>query len=408
MEFVTLNNLKINGSTILCKISCPLKFEKYLRNKDALLKVEYPKKYDLISVPKGMLYVAFVGQILPCSMLLGIGIKVECLDESFYNSLPKIKKAYKHLYPWLSTCFDVQAEYLEKCSYETKGRSSLFFTGGLDATSAMVSVIKEKPTLVNIAGGDIVLADTDSHNALESYFTKLTSELGNDFAFIKSNCRFMYNGDLLTKLCDRKLLPFFNHGWWAGIAHILSMVTQFAPLAYILKIEKHYIGSSYDSRGWIHDANNDEMLDAIKFASCTLVPVDSLLGRTEKAAKVIDFSQKNKVHFELKVCWQRKASQNCGLCEKCYRTILDILANNGNPNDYGFSVNEKTYDSMKIFLENNYVNHSFWTDIQNSFKKNDNLWKNDKRINWFLDLKINNKKIIVKKTLQVLRRRLKK
>ena len=408
MQFVTLNELKIEGHIVSCKISVPLKFEKYLRNKDSLLKIEYPQQYDLSTVPKGILYVAFVGQILPCSMLLGIGIKVDCLDEAFYNSLPQIKKAYKHLYPWLKTCFDVQVNRLEKCYYESQGNVSLFFTGGLDATSALASVADEQPILVNIVGGDILLTDLASHDALKTYFTELTTKMGNDFVFIKSNLRFMYNGELLTKLCDRKLLPFFNHGWWAGIAHILSMATQIAPLAYIMKLEKHYIGSSYDSRGWIHDANNDEMVGAIKFGSCSLCPVDSLLGRTEKAAKVIAFSNKNKVHFELKVCWQRKASKNCCSCEKCYRTILDILANKGNPNDYGFPVSDATYNAMRTYLENNYVNHAFWTDIQRTFKKNYEQWKDDGRISWFLDFKINNSKIVVKKIIEVLRRRLKK
>lgn len=86
------------------------------------------------------------------------------------------------------------------------------------------------------------------------------------------------------------------------------------------------------------------------------------------------------------MCWFRKAGVNCSHCEKCYRTILDILVNHGETNEFGFHVTEDTYKSIHTYLDENYVSSVFWKEIQNKFLQEKAYWTKNKDINWILDL----------------------
>ena len=404
MEYIRLEKISVEGNLINYFYSTPPEFNKYLKSLNNALFVEYPADVDLKQVPEGVLAIPFVGCMLSVSMLLNMGIEVPVLDETFFNCLPDIKKTYKKMYPYLNLSFNVVAHKITNCQYAPEDTKSLFFTGGVDATSALVEVADEHPLLINIWGGDISTQDTASHAELEHYFDKISHAMNTRYVFIKSNCREMFNEAKVTKMCALKILPWQNHGWWASIAHILSMASLVAPIAYWQKIGVHYIASSYDARRKTFDANNDAMLSAIRFGSCQLIPVDSLLERNGKAEKIIAFSAKRHVPFELKVCWYRKAGKNCSQCEKCYRTILEICANHGDPNEFGFNVTADTYRNIKEYLKHHYINKGFWTPIQMQFRKEKEFWKKDPDIAWILDCKFNRPQAVFNRAKQVVKK----
>lgn len=307
MEYLELTDIKVvgGGGRIEYTYSVPARLKKYLRHYGPLY-VEYPQGCDLSTVPESLLTVPFVSSFLSVTMLLKLGLKVKELDLDYYESIPRIRAAYKRMFPYLNLWFDVVVESTRKNKYEPVGRPSLFFTGGLDATSALVEKNSERPLLVNIWGGDISTNDNASHKELEEYLNRVSRDMCTDYVFIKSNLRELFDEQKVTRICATKILPWQNHGWWASIAHILSMSALIAPLAYALKIGCHYVASSYDAKSKTFDANNESLLDAIKFSSCKLIPVDSDLERNGKARKIIKFCNDNNIRFDLKVCWYRK------------------------------------------------------------------------------------------------------
>jgi hypothetical protein len=346
------------------------------------------------SIPEGLLAVPFVGSMLSVTMLLGIGIKVPVLDSTFYNCLPNVEKAFKKMFPYANLNFDIVANEISDCSYETDSTPSLFFTGGLDATSALIDLIKKKPLLINIWGGDLLLSDIEANKALKFYFKQLTNQVGNDYIFMKSNCRWYFDQNKLESLLSGIIHPEHNHGWWASIAHILSMTSTIAPIAYLYKIKTNYLGSSYSVHSIGFDANNLDMVNAIKFGSCAFELIDENIDRSEKAKKIVKYCETNKLHVELKVCWFSHASENCSHCEKCYRTIAEIVANHADPNNYGFAITEDGYKSMRKYLKYHYVNEAFWEDNRRTFQEEAEYWKDDKRMSWILNMKFNDSRRI--------------
>lgn len=110
------------------------------------------------------------------------------------------------------------------------------------------------------------------------------------------------------------------------------------------------------------------------------------------------------IPLDLKVCWYRKAGKNCSHCEKCYRTILKIVAEHGNPNDFGFSVTADTYKEIKEYLKNNYVNPAYWKPIQDAYRNERDYWTERPDMSWILDVKLNSAKALALKVVATLKK----
>lgn len=389
MDYVVLNHIEIDGQRCIYDISYPDSFAHIIKDPKESLYVEFPETVNLQNVPEQILAIPFLGNVYFQCVFLGLGIQVPIIDRQFYQSLPNVLDAFRKMFPYLKVDCEVLADQVVDTVWTSTHRKSLFFTGGLDATSALIETHQENPLLINIWGGDISTQDNESHGNVEQYFQSLCRQMSLEYCFLKTNAREYYKEWVIGAVLKQQLRAIDNHGWWASVTHILSMTSTVAPLMYALGIEANYIGATYEAGSSAFDANNDAMVMAIKYGNCQFVPVDSTLGRTAKAHKIVEFCRQTSMRFELKVCWYRKAGINCCQCEKCYRTILDILSAHGNPNDYGFAVNHDTYLRIKHFLKNNEVNEGFWQEIIDNFKKDAAYWQKNEDISWILSIRLN-------------------
>lgn len=399
---ITLQNIvverKHNYWKIKYEYSAPEKFMQYVANKKKTIFVEFEMDENT-EVPKAVLTIPFVGIMLTVAMLLNISIYVEEIDRNFYESLNNIEHFFQSIYHTDKIKLQVSSLKVVDCDYTPENRKSLFFTGGVDATSALISTLSEMPYLINIWGGDVQLEDDDSHYALNKYFSDLCSTFGLKYFFIKTNGREYFDELKLCRLTRKILGRKYYHDWWASIAHILSMTTSIAPFIYANRIKTHYIGSSYEIGEKAFDSNHPELINAIKYSSCVFSIVDKNLDRSEKVKKIIDFEKTNfgkqgKIGpIKLKVCWYRHGGENCCSCEKCYRTIMNIIVNHGDPNMLGFIVNSEVLKKMKNYLLTQKVNKSFWIQIQKKFLSEKEYWKNKKEISWILHIKFNSFKV---------------
>lgn len=397
MEWLALTNIEIQktnmGTKICYEYDAPAALHKYI--KGSALFVEFP--CDVSAVPQAVLAVPFVGIMMTVTMLLGVKVKVPVLDSTFAGSVGKIESVFRKMYPRADFQVAVEAERTEDCAFAPGEKVSVFFTGGVDATSALAELHEKKPVLVNIWGGDLRLTDDASHVELEQYLENLTAYAGLEYCFIKTNAREMFRENELGELCEKLLGHRFNHGWWASIAHILSMTAAIAPWLWLNRIGTHYIGSSYDGKTDTFDSNNELFIGAIRYCACLFEMVDPGVGRIEKAGKIIRYRSRTGVPLQLKVCWQRTAGINCSACEKCYRTILNIIANHGDPNAYGFAVDKETMKRIEMFLKTSTVSKAFWKPIQESFRAEQEFWTKIPEISWILKIRVNSPIVYLRK-----------
>lgn len=410
MTYLTLNQIKLEQTAMGTKVQydydAPPSLAQYIRG--GPLFIEFPG--DVRSVPEAILTIPFVGIMLTVTMLLDIEIRVPTLEAVFCDSLRQIEAVFQSMYPKAGIRCKVDAlrsETVEACLPPEIERCSLFFTGGVDATSALAELADRKPLLINIWGGDLRLTDGSSHDELEVYLNKLTSHIGLDYCFIKTNSREMFHENALGLLCEKLLGHGNNHGWWASIAHILSMSAAIAPWLWLRGINTHYIGSSYDPSTTIFDSNNTALIDSLRYCTCRFVSVDPQMNRNEKTAKIIAYRKTTNAPIQLKVCWNRTAGVNCSACEKCYRTIMNIIVNRDDPNQYGFVVDRNTIERMKHFLSTNKVSTAFWSPVQKAMQVQRENWK-DTEMSWLLDIKLNAPRVYLYRIAQKLRTVIKK
>ena len=389
------------GSRIDYDYSAPELLSRYIK-KDYLarnegLYVEIPG--DARQVPEAILSIPFIGIMLTASMLLDLDLHVPVAERTFYDCLQTVNQVYKEMFPASHFNFNVTADDVQEIHYSSD-RKATFFTGGVDATSALIENLENKPILLNIWGGDVRLTDPSSHEQLEKYFMRLSDDLKLEYAFVKTDGREMWIEMDLDMLLPDHMDSKRNHDWWASIAHILSMTTTIAPFAFLQEIGTCYIGSSYVDGTNIFDSNNEKLISAIKFGSTSFESVDGQIDRLGKTKKIIDFHNTTGTDFQLKVCWNRVDGENCSNCEKCYRTIMGIVVNGGDPNDYGFKVTSETYQKIRKLLKNNKVNEAFWIPIVDSFKRTRDLWKDNTDFAWVEHAKVNAPSVMVKKLIR--------
>jgi hypothetical protein len=66
----------------------------------------------------------------------------------------------------------------------------------------------------------------------------------------------------------------------------------------------------------------------------------------------------------LRVCLNRKDAPNnlnCNHCEKCYRTIAQLVQAEVDPNNFGFKIDDSIWDDMKLYYS--YKKELLWSDI---------------------------------------------
>ena len=393
MKNIVVNDVKIDKNKINVDYSVGNELKKYF-NLDEDFFVEYEE--DMSSVPKAIAVIPFIVNVLPIIWLTDSVLEVNELDETFYNSIPKFKQGYADMYPDVEFKGSISVKNIVNCDYEKKDRCATFFSGGLDSYSTLINHLDEKPDLVALWGSDITFEDEIGWEKVKNKIFEVGEKYGLKPVFIKSSFRrFILEGNL-----SKDFEEILNDGWWHGVQHGIGLIGHIAPYAYKNKILTQYIASSYCNKdGKVTCASYPTIDNNIKFASCNIVHDQFEFNRQDKIKYVIDYCNKNQNKIELRVCWQSNGGGNCSKCEKCYRTIMGILVEGEDPNQYGFKVNKEVIKYLKIYITEYYdFNLSaikIWKQIQKRAIEKKYILKDSyyyKDIKWIFNFDFDNYK----------------
>ena len=73
------------------------------------------------------------------------------------------------------------------------------------------------------------------------------------------------------------------------------------------------------------------------FCGCRTVHDGYEWDRQQKVAYLVSRFDNFYQPLKLRVCWESGGGENCSHCEKCYRTILELVSEGADPNEYGFA-----------------------------------------------------------------------
>lgn len=353
-----------------------------LKNK---FKVEYSENIE--SVPDEIAIVPFISNVLPIIWLTDSELEIEKLDKNYFLSIEKIKEAFKKMYNKAKWKGKINVKNVIKPNQKKlEKRNSIFFSGGVDSTSSLITVEKDKPILITIWGSDIwdydELGWKEAKKTVE-YFGK-QFELENKY--LKSNFRKFIKEQELTK----EFQPKLKDSWWHGVQHGIGLLGHVAPYAYKYNITTHYIPATYTKKDKkVTCASYPTIDESIKFANCNIIHEGFDKTRQQKIKNICDYCRRTGKKLELRVCYMERGTKlNCCHCEKCYRTIMAIISEKQNPQFYGFEIKEETLKEIeKEIKEKKLITKAtkkMWKEIKKEFLQDKFFWKDKEEIKWIL------------------------
>jgi len=194
---------------------------------------------------------------------------------------------------------------------------SLFFSGGVDSYYSLIKHRDEIESLVFVHGFEIPLADLETFASAQAQVREAAGLFGKRLIVVRTNMRWERPNDPpLTNLSWE--WPHSPCGWFMG--HGAGMATVAHALA--PNHGKMYIASSH-SYADLHPWGSHPLLDPLWSSEAVQIVHDGGETRVEKLRVLAQYPEALK---RLRVCHRSYGSENCGLCEKCLRTMLGLLA----------------------------------------------------------------------------------
>lgn len=345
--------------------------------------VEY--SIDVTNTPEGLAVIPLLANILPIAWIYDCEVEVNVCDKNFYECIPAVKNGYANMFPRMTLGGKIIAKELEENSYEADS-GYVFFSGGVDGTSTLINRLSDKPSLVTVWGADVKLSDTAGWEIVKSNTLRVANDFELDSLFVKSNYRTFINESVLHGL----VMKLAGDGWWHGFQHSIGGYTLVAPTASIENKKIVYFASTYSAKDNIKvTCASDPTIDNNVVYGSTRVLHDGYEdSRQDKVAGLIDYSEKNNHKLTLRVCWESAGGNNCCSCEKCFRTMLGIIAEKRKPADYGFDYTEDGLIkvSKEISKMSGDVSEAFYGPIHDAIRKNYKREEVPDYLLWFYDV----------------------
>ena len=328
MDGVILKEIKVNNNHVDYHFEVTGILKPYFST-DTMF-IEYQE--DMSMVPDSILAAPFVASIIPMMWATNTVMWVKELDKTFYDSILRVHDAYQRLYSHFPLKGNlIPANFIDN-QLDVKSESLLLFSGGLDANCSYVRIRDTKPLLFNIQGWYKKLTDEDkAADADIRDVNAFAKREGIEGTSAKSNFAVVVK----EKEWQKNIRPKFGDSWWHGFNHSMAFITIAMPLAYKRGIKNIYIASSVPMGEFCMCASHVTTDSEFRFAGVGKCIHDgSELVRQEKVRTVVGYQKTTGQPYPMRVCSFN--DHNCCECEKCFRTILGLVAEAVDVRNFGF------------------------------------------------------------------------
>lgn len=342
MGEIKLNSFEVTGNRVFFNYSVSDDIKKYFNLHQPFF-IEYDE--DISTVPAAILVIPFLANFLPIAWVTDSVLCAKSADKNFVENVDAIKQAFVDMFSQASFGGSLAIQNIVDCSYNKTDKTAAFFSGGVDSVCTLIRNLEDKPTLMTLWGSDMMLRDIDGWAKVKENTNNTALTFGLDKTFIKTNFRQVLNYRELDKLCA----PFTDRGWWGSLQHGIAITAHSAPYVWLHKISTQYIGASLCNRDKnVHSASFPSIDEHLVIGSCHTLHDSFDLDRQQKLDEIIRFQRESDLPIFLRACWESKDGGNCCRCEKCFRTIMGIVATATDPKDFGFDININRANLKKI------------------------------------------------------------
>lgn len=325
---------------------------------------------DISDVPNSVLVVPLLSNILQFSWLVDCVVWVNEIDKNFYDAIPKIKYAFREMYPDYSFKGTLIPAKLVENSYIPQQQSITLFTGGIDATTTFLRHLEEKPVLLNTNGWyEKDVQPNEVYNADKTAIEEIADQFRVSSCFVRSNFARFLRAEVINKHFHGKV----HNSWWRGFQHSLAFLGCAAVAGYHYRVANLYIGSSHTFGEYANIVSDPRIDNCFAVSSMTTTHDAYEMSRQDKVHYILETQRKLQKTVPLRVCSFN--AYNCCGCEKCMRSMLAILAEGGDVEALGFHLPDTFLNTLKRFLkekitELDSVHILFWFDIIKRMEEN--------------------------------------
>lgn len=350
---------------------------------------EYDENIE--DIDKSILSIPPLSAVITVAWATGADIYVEYLDETYLNSLKKVQSVFKEWFPQFLYKGKIYVKNIIK--NKVNGKSyALLFSSGVDSLTSYIRNKDKHPILISIWGADIPLSKNEFWNNVKSRLTDFAKHEKVNIHFIKTNSRELINDHLLASKYGIK------EGWWGQVCHGIMFLGVCAPLTVVNKIGTFLIASTYTKDFKMPWGSHPLIDNNISWADINVFHDGYELSRQEKIKHIL---KKNPKYLSfLRSCHSQHLEYNCGLCEKCLRTIDNLVLEGIDPAKCNFNIQDGIFDLIRNYFNRGLIPWGddpffFWQDIQNNIPDDldENKMYNSKEFfEWFKGFDLSNYK----------------
>jgi len=311
---------------------------------------EYDASINLATLDESIVTIPFLLSVIPIVWLFNKTYSIDVMDKDLYHSLQKIREVFRIFYPRHSWSGELIPKKLVTNTMSPSNEPdqpvlALLFSNGLDSTSASISHIDIKQLLITAWGADVKTGATKQWNRVLEQCRKFSQIYGHDHTFIKSNFREFTETPYLYKKLPR---------WWVLVSHALAFSGLVAPLLMEHNIPALLVASTFTVKRPYPFGSHPAIDNNIAFAGSSVYHADADKDRVQKIANITNVCGEKNIPFpKLRVCCVSLKGENCLKCEKCFRTLTQIIIAGQEPKECGFNISvDGTIQRIKKFFQN--------------------------------------------------------
>lgn len=386
MEKIVLDNISIKSNLVEYHYSVSSGIKKFFTT-DCMF-IEYEE--DMTNVPTSILTIPFVNCMTGLSWLADCVLFVDEIDATYYDSFKDLKVAYNELHRYMDfKGMLVPSKIVENKINSTNNKGLLLWGGGVDCHTSFIQNKENISHILNIYGW---LNKVDENNRVDNsdkeQAAHYAEKMGISALHVRSNFASQFNHQCI----DKEFRESFRTSYWYGLLHSMAFLSIATPLAWIHGIKDLFIASSFTKgKVGIKCASYITADSEFRFATYGKTIHDGFeLSRQDKVKVLVDYQKQINAPYLIQACSFN--DHNCCECEKCFRTIIGLVAENADPRSFGFDIKGSLVEHWKKIIDRDVAlwgpekeNYYYGLSAQRMRENYDSI-ENKEFVDWFLSL----------------------
>lgn len=364
---VIVHEPTISESTIECEVTPPRELRRFFAGDT--FQAQYD--VDVSDVPPALAVVPVLAHVCPVAWANGVDVEAPAVDETFLDALEDVGNTLHEMYPRFMEGGRIRPREAVETRPERSADSyddvGMLFTGGVDSIASYVRHREEDPALITVQGWVVDVGEDDRWQGVKQNVESFANDRGLEQRDIRTNALSFLDTPMLQAHYKR----YVDGAWYSSVGHGLGLLALCAPLADALGLETIYIAASHTEEFDQPWGSHPDIDDRVRWTHTRGNHDGFELTRQDKVDLLADYAREEGRTFPLRTCIVDEAGGNCNECEKCYRTMVGLVLAGLDPGEFGYEMDERTFDEIRTAFEGREFvidEHTrfHWEDIQDS------------------------------------------